>query len=87
MHTDTLLDETPDVFTVYKNLLLVYPTEVILVLEKNSVYVSANLRNTDTTFVVVISRSFRSSPARRSVTQAFHQVRTDGRLDGTCHTL
>ena len=49
-----LLDVTPDIYTVYKNFLLVYPTEVFHGKGKNNgIYVSVYLRNTDTTFVCV----------------------------------
>ena len=55
--TDTLLDVTPEIFTVYKIFLLVHPTEVFLWKQKKSnTYVSVHLRNTDTTLIGVNSR-------------------------------
>ena len=54
MLTDMLVDETPDIYLDYKNLLLVYPTEVFHGKGKNNgIYVSVYLRNTDTKFVCV----------------------------------
>ena len=53
MLTDMSLDETPDIHSDYKNILIVNPTEVFLV-KGNGVYVSI-ISNTDTTFVGVSS--------------------------------
>ena len=54
MLTDMLVDETPDIYLDYKNLLLVYPTEIFHGKgKKNGIYVSVYLRNTDTKFVCV----------------------------------
>ena len=45
MLTDMLLDETPDIDSDFKDFLVVHPTEVFLVKERNGVYVSVYLRN------------------------------------------
>ena len=56
MHTDILLDETPDIDSDHKNILRVYPTEVFHCNEKKTcVYISMYLHTSDTKFVGVDS--------------------------------
>ena len=50
--TDIILDETPHIYSDFKNSLLVCPMEAFLG-KKNGVYVSVYLGNTDTKFVGV----------------------------------
>ena len=55
MLTDTLLDETSDIYLHYKNTLLVYTTEVFLVMEKkNSVYARC-ICSTQTPYSLVLN--------------------------------
>ena len=48
MLTDTLLDETSDIYLHYKNTLLVYTTEVFLVMEKRTASTSRCICATQT---------------------------------------
>ena len=52
--TDIILDETPHIYSDFKNFLLVCPTEAFLG-KKNGIYVSVYMGNTDTKFVGVSS--------------------------------
>ena len=54
MPTDMPINETPDINSDRKNLLLVFPTEVFPVeKEKNGTYVSVYLHNRETKFIGV----------------------------------
>ena len=67
MLTDMLLDETPDIDSDFKDFLVVHPTEVFLVKERNGVYVSVYLRNKTPNSLVSAQASYltRVIPAAR----------------------
>ena len=81
MLTDMLVDETPDIYSDFKNLLLVYPTDVLHMKEKNDVCVSACRRNTDTKIVGVSSGMLSLVYLQRGDYASHSQSCPDGRLD------
>ena len=87
MLTDMLVDETPDIYSDFKNLLLVYPTDVLHMKEKNDVCVSACRRNTDTKIVGVSSGMLSLVYLQRVITPQSSPSWPDSCLDGTCRTL
>ena len=87
MLMDTLLAETPDIYSDYKNILIIYPTDVFHV-KKNGVYFSVLLPNRDAKFIGISSGvAVDRLPTSRSITPSSSQRPTRRPLDGTFYTL